>query len=77
MKPFALGDRIVEPTYGLGCVIAVEDAYTRVQFDDGAVRKFLTRASKLAPADKDAPPPPGQKRSRARARSKVSSSRRS
>lgn len=77
MKPFAPGDRIVEPTYGLGSVIAVEDAYTRVRFDDGAVRKFLTRASKLALADKDAPPPPGQKRSRTRSSSKAGSSRRS
>ena len=34
MKRFEVGARVVEPTYGLGSVVAVEDAYTRVQFDE-------------------------------------------
>ena len=42
MKRFDVGARVVEPTYGLGSVIAVEDAYTRVQFDEHGVKKFLT-----------------------------------
>jgi hypothetical protein len=28
MKRFEVGARVVEPTYGLGSVVAVEDAYT-------------------------------------------------
>ena len=40
MKRFEVGARVVEPTYGLGSVIAVEDAYTRVQFDEHGVKKF-------------------------------------
>ena len=55
MKRFEVGSRVVEPTYGLGSVIAIEDAYTRVQFDESGVKKFLTRLSRLEPSDKPAP----------------------
>ena len=57
MKRFEVGSRVVEPTYGLGSVIAVEDAYTRVQFDEHGVKKFMTSMSKLEPSS--APVPPG------------------
>ena len=40
MKRFEVGARVVEPTYGLGSVVAVEDAYTRVQFDEHGIRSF-------------------------------------
>jgi hypothetical protein len=36
-------------------VIAVEDAYTRVQFDEHGVKKFLTSMSKLEPSDEPVP----------------------
>ena len=55
MKRFDVGARVMEPTYGLGSVIAVEDAYTRVQFDEHGVKKFLTSMSKLEPSDEPAP----------------------
>ena len=55
MKRFEVGSRVVEPTYGLGSVIAVEDAYTRVQFDEHGVKKFLTSMSKLEPSSEPAP----------------------
>jgi hypothetical protein len=55
MKRFEVGARVVEPTYGLGSVIAVEDAYTRVQFDDHGVKKFLTSMSRLEPSDEPVP----------------------
>jgi hypothetical protein len=55
MKRFEVGARVVEPTYGLGSVVAVEDAYTRVQFDDHGVKKFLTSMSKLEPSDEPMP----------------------
>jgi hypothetical protein len=65
MKRFDVGARVVEPTYGLGSVIAVEDNYTRVQFDDGGVKKFLTSMSRLEPSDEPAPAGrPGAKRTR-------------
>ena len=56
MKRFDVGARVMEPTYGLGSVIAVEDNYTRVQFDEHGVKKFLTSMSKLEPSDEPAPP---------------------
>jgi len=55
MKRFEVGARVMEPTYGLGSVIAVEDAYTRVQFDEHGAKKFLTSMSKLEPSDEPAP----------------------
>jgi hypothetical protein len=55
MKRFEVGARVVEPTYGLGSVIAVEDAYTRVQFDEHGVKKFLTSMSRLEPSDQPMP----------------------
>jgi hypothetical protein len=55
MKRFEVGARVVEPTYGLGSVVAVEDAYTRVQFDDHGVKKFLTSMSKLEPSNEPVP----------------------
>ncbi len=56
MKRFDVGSRVVEPTYGFGSVVAVEDAYTRVQFDEHGVKKFLTSMSKLEPSDEPVPP---------------------
>ena len=55
MKRFEVGARVVEPTYGLGSVVAVEDAYTRVQFDEHGVKKFLTSMSQLEPSDEPVP----------------------
>jgi hypothetical protein len=62
MKRFDVGARVTEPTYGLGSVIAVEDNYTRVQFDEHGVKKFLTSMSRLEPSDE--PPPPGMRKVR-------------
>ena len=55
MKRFEVGARVVEPTYGLGSVVAVEDAYTRVQFDEHGVKKFLTSMSRLEPSTEPVP----------------------
>ena len=56
MKRFEVGSRVVEPTYGFGSVVAVEDNYTRVQFDEHGVKKFLTSMSRLEPSSEPAPP---------------------
>ena len=54
-KRFEVGARVREPTYGLGSVVAVEDAFTRIQFDDNTVRKFLTRLARLEASNEPAP----------------------
>ena len=56
MKRFDVGSRVVEPTYGLGSVVAVEDNYTRVQFDEHGMKKFLTSMSRLEPSSEPLPP---------------------
>lgn len=55
MKRFDVGTRVVEPTYGFGSVVAVEDAYIRVQFDEHGLKKFLTSLARLEPSDEPAP----------------------
>lgn len=64
MKRFEVGARVVEPTYGLGSVIAIEDAYTRVEFDEHGPKKFLTSLARLEPSSE--PAPAGSKAKRAR-----------
>jgi hypothetical protein len=56
MKRFDVGSRVIEPTYGLGSVVAVEDNYTRVQFDEHGMKKFLTSLSRLEPSNEPLPP---------------------
>ncbi len=67
MKRFDVGSRVHEPTYGHGSVIAVEDAFTRIQFDDSTVRKFLTSLAKIESSSEPAP----LKRPRARKKAKA------
>ena len=67
MKRFDVGSRVHEPTYGHGSVIAVEDAFTRIQFDDSTVKKFLTSLAKIEPSSEPAP----VKRPRARRKAKA------
>jgi hypothetical protein len=57
MKRFDVGARVVDPTYGHGVIVAVEDEFVRVQFDEHGVKKFLARLSRLEPSD--APMPAG------------------
>ena len=69
MKRFDVGARVHESTYGLGSVIAVEDAFTRIQFDDNTVRKFLTSLAKIEPSSEPAPAARLRARSRKTAKS--------
>ena len=47
MKRFDVGDRVVEPTYGHGNVVSVEDEYMRIEFDEHGTKKFLISLAKL------------------------------
>lgn len=51
MKRFEVGARVSEPTYGLGSIVAVEDGYVRVQFDEHGIKKFQTSLSRLEPSN--------------------------
>jgi hypothetical protein len=41
------GDRVEQPTYGVGDVIDVSGAYVTIAFDDGGIRKFVTARVQL------------------------------
>lgn len=71
-KRFEVGARVHEPTYGSGSVISVEDAFTRIQFDDNTVRKFKTSLAKLEPTNE---PAPAARPQRARKRKTASSAK--
>jgi RNA polymerase-interacting CarD/CdnL/TRCF family regulator len=66
MKRFDVGTRVVEPTYGLGSVIAVEDGYIRVMFDEHGAKKFLTSLSRLELSDEPMPVKDPARKRRAR-----------
>ncbi len=69
MRRFDVGARVVDPSYGHGVVVAVEDEYIRVQFDDHGVKKFLTSLSRLEPSN--APAPSGSRSSKSRRKRKT------
>ena len=54
-KNYAIGARISEPTYGDGSVVAVEDAFLRIAFDDDGVKKFKISLARLERSTKPAP----------------------
>ena len=61
-KGFSVGARLSEPTYGLGSVIAVEDAYVRIDFDEHGVKKFLTSLATFETSKEPAPSRAGRRR---------------
>ena len=61
-KGFSVGARLSEPTYGLGSVIAVEDAYVRIDFDEHGVKKFLTSLATFESSKEPAPSRAGRRR---------------
>ena len=63
MASFAKGDRVAEKRYGAGDVVAVDERYTTIDFDDGLVRKFVTRLARLAATSEPRPiKPPAPRR---------------
>ena len=61
-KGFSVGARLSEPTYGLGSVIAVEDAYVRIDFDEHGVKKFLTSLATFESSKEPAPSRAGRRK---------------
>ena len=68
MKRFTVGSRVIEPTYGLGLVIAVEGAFTRIQFDESGVKKFQTSLARL---ERSAEPASGKSTKKVRRKRKT------
>ena len=68
MGSFQKGDRVFQAQHGVGDVLAVDERYTTIEFDDGAVRKFVTKLLQLQPSSERRPvkPPPPARRPRKR-----------
>jgi hypothetical protein len=68
---FRRDDRVSHAQHGTGTVVDADEGYTVVAFDDGAVRKFITRLVRLERSNLPLPPkpPPAPSRPR-RARTK-------
>jgi hypothetical protein len=55
MKSWTKGDRVVQPTYGLGTLVEVNDQHTVIEFDEHGRRTFSTRLVTLQATSEPAP----------------------
>ena len=63
MKAWTKGDRVVQPTYGPGTLVEVNEHHTVIDFDDHGRRVFSTRLVVLQSTNE--PPPAKAPRKRA------------
>ncbi len=68
MKAWAKGDRVVQPTYGPGTLVEVNEHHTVIDFDEHGRRVFATRLVVLQATTE---PAPAAKASRKRAAKKT------
>ena len=47
MKAWTKGDRVVQPTYGPGTLVEVNEHHTVIDFDEHGIRRFSTSMVKL------------------------------
>jgi hypothetical protein len=55
MKAWTKGDRVVQPTYGAGTLVEVNEHHTVIDFDEHGRRVFATRLVVLQATDSPAP----------------------
>jgi hypothetical protein len=55
VKQYAMGDRVMQSTYGTGTVTSVNEYHTVVDFDEHGSRTFVTRMVSLEASDTIAP----------------------
>ena len=65
MKAWQKGDRVVQPTYGPGTLVEVNEHHTVIEFDEHGRRVFATRLVVLQPTNEPAPNKPAGTRKRA------------
>ncbi len=65
MKSWTKGDRVVQPTYGAGTLVEVNEHHTVIDFDEHGRRVFATRLVVLQATDSPAPAGGGSTRKRA------------
>ena len=62
MKSWMKGDRVVQPTYGPGTLVEVNEHHTVIDFDEHGRRTFSTRLVVLQSTNEPAPNKPSRKR---------------
>jgi hypothetical protein len=62
MKSWSKGDRVVQPTYGPGTLVEVNEHHTVIDFDEHGRRTFATRLVVLQSTNEPAPNKPARKR---------------
>ena len=62
MKAWAKGDRVVQPTYGSGTLVEVNEHHTVIEFDEHGRRVFATRLVVLQATSEPAPAKAPRKR---------------
>ena len=55
MKAWAKGDRVVQPTYGTGTLVEVNEHHTVIDFDEHGRKTFATRLVTLQASNEPAP----------------------
>jgi hypothetical protein len=62
MKSWAKGDRVVQPNYGAGTLVEVNEHHTVIEFDEHGRRVFSTRLVVLQATNEPAPARAAKKR---------------
>jgi hypothetical protein len=62
MKAWTKGDRVVQPTYGSGTLVEVNEHHTVIDFDEHGRRTFATRLVVLQATSEPAPAKTPRKR---------------
>lgn len=62
MKAWTKGDRVVQPTYGPGTLVEVNEHHTVIEFDEGGRKTFATRLVTLQATNEPAPAKAARKR---------------
>ena len=68
MKSWTKGDRVVQPTYGAGTLVEVNEHHTVIDFDEHGRRVFATRLVTLQATSEPAPARAARKRATKKAK---------
>ena len=64
MKGWSKGDRVVQPTYGPGTLVEVNEHHTVIDFDEHGRRTFASRLVVLQATNEPAPNKPAKTRAK-------------
>jgi hypothetical protein len=71
MKGWSKGDRVTQPTYGVGTLVEVNEHHTVIEFDEHGRRTFATRIVTLQASSEPAPNKPAKTRAKKKKVEKV------